>query len=201
MPKLVPSNFAIENSESDIKRSTSIFNLLQDKLRIGSNNSSKNNTIIPKVIIQFWDKANSNPSDVKKCMESWESLKEEGYTLGIVSSKKKDMVEYGVQLIGLENQFEVIVGYDEVKKHKPSPEGIFIACKQLGYDHDNCIYVGDTSTDILAANNAGLYSVAYLTHPERRDAILDAKPNATIENLNELKELLKKDITWTRSLT
>ena len=45
MPKLVPSNFAIENSESDIKRSTSIFNLLQDKLRIGSNNSSKNNTI------------------------------------------------------------------------------------------------------------------------------------------------------------
>lgn len=87
MPKLVPSNFAIENSESDIKRSTSIFNLLQDKLRIGSNNSSKNNTIIPKVIIQFWDKANSIPSDVKKCMESWESLKEEGYTYILFNEK------------------------------------------------------------------------------------------------------------------
>lgn len=128
-------------------------------------------------------------------------LKEQGYTLGLVSSKKKDMVEYGVKLIGLENQFEVIVGYDEVKKHKPSPEGIFIACKQLGIDHDNCIYVGDTSTDVEAATNAGLYSVAYLTHPERRDAIMQAKPNATIENLLELEELLKKDITWTRSLT
>lgn len=87
MPKLVPSNFAIENSESDIKRSTSIFNLLQDKLRIGSNNSLKNNTIIPKVIIQFWDKANSIPSDVKKCMESWESLKEEGYTYILFNEK------------------------------------------------------------------------------------------------------------------
>ena len=134
-------------------------------------------------------------------VELIEKLKADGYTLGLVSSKKKDMVEYGVQLIGLENQFEVIVGYDEVKNHKPSPEGIFIACKELGIDHDNCIYVGDTSTDVLAANNAGLYSVAYLTHPERRDAIMEAKPNATIEDLLELTELLKKDITWTRSLT
>jgi len=87
MPKLVPSNFAIENSESDIKRSNSIFNLLQDKLRIGSKNSSKNTTIIPKVIIQFWDKANSIPSDVQKCMESWKSLKEEGYTYILFNEK------------------------------------------------------------------------------------------------------------------
>lgn len=128
-------------------------------------------------------------------------LKAEGYTIGIVSSKKKEMVEYGVQLIGLENQFDVIIGYDEVKQHKPSPEGIFNACKALGIDHDNCVYVGDTSTDILASNNAGLYSIAYLTHPERRDAIMEAKPNATVEDLLEIKEILKRNQTWTRSLT
>lgn len=128
-------------------------------------------------------------------------LKADGYTIGIVSSKKKEMVEYGVQLIGLENQFDVIIGYDEVKQHKPSPEGIFNACKALGIDHDNCIYVGDTSTDIVASNNAGIYSIAYLTHPERRNAIYEAKPNTTVEDLLEIKETLKKDQTWTRSLT
>jgi phosphatidylglycerol:prolipoprotein diacylglycerol transferase len=128
-------------------------------------------------------------------------LKAEGYTLGIVSSKKKEMVEYGAQLIGLENQFDVIMGYDEVKQHKPSPEGIFNACKALGIDHDNCVYIGDTSTDIIASNNAGIYSIAYLTHPERRDAIMDAKPNATVEDLLEIKEILKRNQTWTRSLT
>ena len=134
-------------------------------------------------------------------IELIQDLKAEGYTIGIFSSKKKDMVEYGVQLIGLENQFEVIIGYDDVKKHKPSPEGIFNACKALGVDHDNCVYVGDTSTDILSANNAGVYSIAYLTHYERRDAIEKAKPNATVEDLLEIKEILKRDITWTRSLT
>jgi len=87
MPKLVPSNFAIENSESDIKRSSSIFNLLQGKVKIGNKNLSKNTTIIPKVIIQFWDKANSIPSDVKKCMESWKLLQEEGYTYILFNEK------------------------------------------------------------------------------------------------------------------
>jgi len=134
-------------------------------------------------------------------VELIKDLKAEGYTIGLVSSKKKEMVEYGAQLIGLENQFDVIIGYDEVKQHKPSPEGIFNVCKALGIDHDNCVYVGDTSTDILASNNAGIYSIAYLTHPERRDAIMAAKPNATVEDLLEIKEILKRDQTWTRSLT
>jgi phosphatidylglycerol:prolipoprotein diacylglycerol transferase len=134
-------------------------------------------------------------------LEVISQLKAEGYKLGIVSSKKKDMVEYGMRLVGFTDEFDVIIGYDEVKEHKPSPEGILNACIALGVDHDNMLYIGDTSTDIHAANNAGIYSVAYLTHPERRDAIHQAKPNATIEHLSELITLLKKDITWTNSTT
>lgn len=134
-------------------------------------------------------------------LEVIRQLKAEDYKLGIVSSKKKDMVEYGMRLIGFSQEFDVIIGYDEVKEHKPSPEGILNACSALGVDHDNMLYIGDTSTDIHAANAAGIYSVAYLTHPERRDALLQANPNATIEHLSDLLILLKKDITWTNSTT
>ena len=136
-----------------------------------------------------------------EALEVIKQLKDEGYQLGIVSSKKKDMVEYGMHLVGFKDEFDVIIGYDEVKEHKPSPEGILNACAALGVDHDNILYIGDTSTDIHAANAAGIYSVAYLTHPERRDAIHQAKPNATIEQLSDLFPLLKKDITWTNSTT
>ena len=145
-----------------------------------------------------------HPKLIKRMPNAFEvihQLKAEGYKLGIVSSKKKDMVEYGMRLIGFTDEFDVIIGYDEVKEHKPSPEGIFNACIALGVDHDNMLYIGDTSTDIHAANAAGIYSVAYLTHPERREAIHQAKPNATIEHLSELHTLLKKDITWTNSTT
>ena len=86
MPKLVPSNFAIENSENDMKRSSSIFNFLQDKLEIDSTNSLIDTTSIPKIIVQFWDKEDI-PIDVKKCMESWKALKEKGYTYILFNEK------------------------------------------------------------------------------------------------------------------
>jgi len=86
MPKLVPSNFAIENSENDIKRSSLIFNFLQDKLEIDSPNSLIDTTSIPKTIVQFWDK-DDTPIDVKKCMESWKLLNKKGYTYILFNEK------------------------------------------------------------------------------------------------------------------
>jgi HAD superfamily hydrolase (TIGR01549 family) len=130
-----------------------------------------------------------------------EDLKAKGYTLGIVSSKKKDAVELGLSLTGLQSYFSVIIGYDEVKKFKPDPEGLLNACKALNAYHDDVIYVGDTDTDMIAADKAGMYSVAYITHPERKDALLATKPNAVITHLSELPPLLEQSISWTRTTT
>lgn len=77
--KLIPSKLAIESSENDVKRSNTIFSLLQDTSKIG-NKKSPANSSIPKTIIQFWDKVDSIPDDVKECMDSWNLLKEKGYT-------------------------------------------------------------------------------------------------------------------------
>lgn len=131
--------------------------------------------------------------------ELLEALKAKGYTMGIVSSKKKDVVELGLQLTQMDQYFSTIVGYDEVKKFKPDPEGLLLACKNMKEYHDDVIYVGDTDTDMLAADKAGMYSVALITHPERKDAILSANPNIAIHDLMELLPILEKDISWTRS--
>jgi len=130
-----------------------------------------------------------------------QDLKAKGYTLGIYSSKKKDMVEYGLVLSHMREYFDVIVGYDEVKQHKPSPEGLFKACELLDVSHDDVIYVGDTDTDMISAHNADMYSIAIVTHQEREEALLSTKPNSAIHSLDEIKEILGKDIAWTHSLT
>jgi phosphoglycolate phosphatase-like HAD superfamily hydrolase len=61
--------------------------------------------------------------------------------------------------------------------------------------------VGDTDTDMVAADRAGMYSVAYITHPERKDALLATKPNAIIDHLSELSPLLEQNLSWTRTTT
>lgn len=130
-----------------------------------------------------------------------EALDQKGYTMAIVSSKKKDTVALGLELTGLDHYFKVIIGYDEVTKFKPDPEGLLKACEALKVSHDDAIYVGDTDTDMIAADKAGMYAVALLTHEERKAAILATKPNEAITDLMDLLPILEKKQSWTRSTT
>ena len=57
-------------------------------------------------------------------------LKEEGYNLGIVTTKRAEIVKMGLELTKLEPFFETVVTFDDVSKVKPDPESIF---KALNY--------------------------------------------------------------------
>ena len=120
--------------------------------------------------------------------------------MAVVSAKRKDMVELGCRQCGILPYFEVILGSEEVTRHKPDPQGLFEACRIMKGSKDNAVYVGDSSTDIQAARNAGMYSIGYIFNPDRKQLLLDSKPNACVENLLEIKEILKEDHAWTSNL-
>jgi phosphatidylglycerol---prolipoprotein diacylglyceryl transferase len=128
------------------------------------------------------------------------SLKQDGYRLGIVSSKRHQGIEYSLGLCQLQDYFDVIVGVDDVKAHKPHPEGILKACELLKEGHDSVIYVGDSVEDIKAAQAAGVYSVAYLDHASRKAEMQQSGANAQISDMLELLTLVKEDHEWTNDL-
>lgn len=127
-------------------------------------------------------------------------LKAEGYKVGVVSTKFSDGVKLGLDLFDLSQYVDVIVGHDDVKEGKPSPEGIFKACQMLNEGHDSCIYVGDTATDIFAAHNAGVYSIGFIFNEDRIQILKDSKPNALITDLIEIETILKEKHSWTYNL-
>ncbi|TFG83542.1 MAG: prolipoprotein diacylglyceryl transferase [Erysipelotrichales bacterium] len=130
-----------------------------------------------------------------------DQLKADGYRVGIVSSKKKDVCLLGLSLFDMQDEFETVIGHDEVKKHKPDPEGILLACREMGVGHDDVVYVGDSATDILAAQKAGVYSIGLIFNAERKETLIAAKPNRIIDKLSEIPTVLKEDISWTNSTT
>ena len=140
-------------------------------------------------------------SIIEGAKEIIDQLKMDGYRVGIVSSKKKDVCILGLSQFGMQDAFETIIGHDEVKKHKPDPEGIFLACKEMGVGHDDVIYIGDSATDVLAAKEAAVYSVGFIFNADRKETLVASKPNKLIEKLSELLPLLKEDISWTNSTT
>ena len=49
---------------------------------------------------------------------------------------------------------------DHVKKPKPDPESINLACDLMHVNPERCIYIGDHARDITAGKNAGMRTIA-----------------------------------------
>ncbi len=87
-----------------------------------------------------------------------EKLRGDGFTLGLVTGKSKiawDITSAKVQL----GDFDVVITDNEVQNPKPHPEGLLQAMKILKVkpeDTKKVIYVGDSTTDLMAANEAGV---------------------------------------------
>ncbi|MDE6241855.1 MAG: prolipoprotein diacylglyceryl transferase [Anaeroplasmataceae bacterium] len=115
------------------------------------------------------------------------TLARKGYKVGVVSSKKTDLVEHGLELFGMLENVRVVIGEEDVKKPKPDPEGILMAMEML--HSKKALYVGDGVGDIEAGKNAGIDTVGVL-YSNRKEQILAAEPTYTIQNLNDMLTIL-----------
>lgn len=83
-------------------------------------------------------------------------LKNSGAQIGIISTK------YRYRILELLNRhlphdfLDIIVGGEDVKTHKPSPEGLLFAIDHLGVEKENVLYLGDSTVDAETADAAGV---------------------------------------------
>lgn len=113
--------------------------------------------------------------------EAMDVLARRGVALGVVTSKRHDAARRGLRLIGLEAHFEVLVGADDVARHKPEPEPVLRGVELLGRAPGECAYVGDTVHDLRAARAAGCRTVACTWGAGARDALRDERPDLLLE--------------------
>jgi phosphoglycolate phosphatase len=118
--------------------------------------------------------------------EVFRRLKAEGVTLGIVSTKFRRRIE---EILGREDllePFDVIVGGEDVSRHKPDPEGLLAAVERLGGSPSGSLYVGDSVTDAETAMRAGVPFAAVINGVTPREAFKDYPAYRILENLGEL---------------
>jgi pyrophosphatase PpaX len=75
----------------------------------------------------------------------------------IFSKNTRKVVEKAVQAMGLE--FDMIVSINDVEKPKPDPEGLENIIKALNVKRERIIYIGDSETDRIAGEKAGVKTV------------------------------------------
>ena len=124
-------------------------------------------------------------------MESLHALKDAGARLGIVTSKPNGTARRGLRVCGMEHFFEVVVGSDDVARHKPDPTPVLHALDQLGLPAEGTVFIGDSPHDVLAGNRAGVSSAAALWGPFEHAALASAEPRYWLNQPGDVVDLVR----------
>jgi HAD superfamily hydrolase (TIGR01509 family) len=83
------------------------------------------------------------------------NLKQKGYKLACCSNSVKETLHLMLHSANLFDSFDLVLGNDEIKKHKPDPEIYLTAMKRLGVKPEECLIVEDAPHGIAAAKASG----------------------------------------------
>ncbi|NHJ48882.1 MAG: HAD family hydrolase [Asgard group archaeon] len=115
-----------------------------------------------------------------------QKIKHQGYKIGIASTKFKKFVDEAVDYFGFRPFVDVVVSGYEVKRHKPAPDLIYYCAELLNVSPKDCVYIGDSPSDIKAGKSAGTLTIAVLTGSYTRDKFVKVKPDFVINELTEI---------------
>lgn len=108
--------------------------------------------------------------------------------LGIVTGASTARAHEFLKLYHLENFFEVVLGYDLYDHPKPSPDGLIKAAILLDLEPRFFTYIGDNTTDMEAAQRAGMAAWSALWFKQNPDILLE-----DFERAGASKHLLNVD--------
>ncbi|HAX03910.1 MAG: hypothetical protein A2Y45_07675 [Tenericutes bacterium GWC2_34_14] len=113
-----------------------------------------------KMIHQLHEKMRSSYLSLFKGVKTMlHDLKEEGYYIGLLTSELHQIAEEELKMLDALSFFDYIVGFDDVIKPKPHPEGLL---KHLAYSNlspKDLIYVGDQIRDAEAAKACDVFVI------------------------------------------
>lgn len=143
-------------------------------------------------VYREWNLANHDRliRPVEGVAELLDELSAAGVHTGVVSSKKRETVELGLRVLGLDGRIRVLAGQDETVLHKPHPAPLLYAARQLGAVPAHCVYVGDATVDIEAARAAGMAAIAVTWGAGVRGPLEAMGPDAVVEDAAGLRQVL-----------
>lgn len=74
----------------------------------------------------------------------------------VCSLNCEDACRVALETHDLEGAIDAVVGRDTVETHKPEPESLLAAVDALGVEPERAVFVGDSESDAVTADRAGV---------------------------------------------
>lgn len=119
--------------------------------------------------------------------EILEYLQSQNYTLGIVTTKMRKHTVELLEQKNIQSYFKVVIGAEDVERHKPLPDPLFKAVQVLDKKIEETIYIGDALIDLQATQNAKMDFIAVTTGSTSKEAFQKAGQKIILPELIGLK--------------
>lgn len=123
--------------------------------------------------------------------ETLDTLSKEGCRLGVVSTKKRDMVERGLKLTHIDGYFDTVITSDECRRLKPDPEPVERAMTRLTAEAATTLMVGDSPSDLLAGSGAHVRTAGVGWSLKGRAVLERFHPDFLLSRMSDLLGIVK----------
>lgn len=121
-------------------------------------------------------------------------LKAHDFKLAVLSNKPNDTTQKVVKAL-FGDIFDVCYGHVEGVPKKPDPKAALMIARELGVAPAECMYVGDTDTDMKTGKSAGMLTVGVLWGFRDFDEL---SQNGADIIVSKPKEILAEAIKWNK---
>lgn len=122
-------------------------------------------------------------------VKTLEYLKSQDYRLVIVTNKPYDFVEPLLNSLKIAHFFELCLGGDSLEKRKPDPMPLLHVCDRLEVQASECVMIGDSKNDMLAATAANMHSIGVSYGYNYGEDISLYKPNHVVDDFHDIASL------------
>lgn len=124
-------------------------------------------------------------------VEMLKVLKVKGLKLAVLSNKPHVQTNKIVAQFFEEGIFDLVEGQKPEVPRKPDPTAAYMIVEKLGVTKEECIYVGDSDTDMLTGNNAGMLPVGVTWGFRDRDVLIDHGAKRLIDHPSQLLDIIR----------
>jgi len=108
-----------------------------------------------------------------------------GYRLGLASSGDHTKIAFGLNALGLDGVFDLVVSGDDVTQGKPDPEIYRTVARRLAVHPAECVVIEDAPAGVQAAKSAGMHCIA----------ITNTVPPAQLQGADLIVDSLEDDLS------
>jgi len=122
--------------------------------------------------------------------QALESLRERGYLMALVTSKRADGAFHDLRHFGYGDYFDAVITAVDTVMHKPHPEPALEALRRLEAAPEEATFIGDSPFDIRCAHAAGITAGAVEWGPFPRRVLEAEKPDYWVPEPAALNKIL-----------